>query len=234
VGRNEKNIPGKVCVTPSWAHLIIGFLGPLFLVSLLRLVDLSETPVTVFLHFSVGALLSFVALLGENYAFSAFASSIPVEYRLAAETFVFIALTEELVKIAQISELARRSQASLRSTIAIGLAVAAGFAGAENVIYLFRYSDIIASLLLIRTLTANPLHLSVGVIAASLIYEAIKDEDKSHYMAIALLAAVGIHGLYDYSILSSGGRSAGGIVILLVSLAWAWRVARRSKQAIVT
>jgi hypothetical protein len=72
------------------------------------------------------------------------------------------------------------------------------------------------------------------VIAASLIHEAIKDEDKSHYLAIALLVAVGIHGLYDYSILSSGGRSAGCIVILIVSVGWAWRVARKSRRAIVT
>src|SRR6185503_11907752 len=94
-----------------------------------------------------------------------------------------------IVKVAQIAELSRRKAATLRDTVAIGIAVAAGFAGAENVIYLFRYSHSVPDLLVIRTLTANPLHLAVGVIASKYVFESLRDEAKSHYLAIAVLIA---------------------------------------------
>jgi RsiW-degrading membrane proteinase PrsW (M82 family) len=113
---------------------------------------------------------------------------------------------------------------SLRETVAIGIAVAAGFAGAENVIYLFRYSDAVSGLLIIRTLTANPLHLAVGVIASTYVFEAVKDQAKSHYLAIAVLVATVFHGLYDYLIISSRGRSYQYLFVLTFVIAWAWRL----------
>ncbi|MCX7313734.1 MAG: PrsW family glutamic-type intramembrane protease [Alphaproteobacteria bacterium] len=217
---------------PSWPALAIGFLGPIFIASLAKFIDLAERPKDAAVHFLTGAFLAFVALLAEHYVFAFFGPSIPMQYHLAAEAFLFVALTEEVVKIAQISELARRKAASLRETVAIGITVAAGFAGAENIIYLCRYSEAVADLLLIRTLTANPLHLAVGVIASSYVFEALRDEAKSHYLAVAVLAATMCHGLYDYLIMSSGGRSYRFIFVLAFVVAWAWRLAPTKQRTL--
>jgi hypothetical protein len=122
---------------------------------------LGEKPADIAAHFSAGAALTFGALLAEGFVFGLVRPSVPAEYHLVVETFIFIALIEETMKIAQIVQLAeRRNVQLLRETIAIALVVAAGFAGAENIVYLFRYADNIPNLLLIRTFTAVPLHLA--------------------------------------------------------------------------
>ncbi len=209
---------------PSWPVLAIGFLGPIFIVSFAKFIDLAERPKDTALHFLIGAFLAFVALITERYAFAFFGPLIPPKWHLAVEAFLFVALVEEVIKIAQISELSRRKAATLRDTVAIGIAVAAGFAGAENVIYLFRYSDDVAHLLTIRTLTANPMHLAVGVIASSYVFKGVSDEAKSYCLAIAVLIATIFHGLYDYLIVSSGGRSFRFVFVLAFAIAWAWRL----------
>jgi RsiW-degrading membrane proteinase PrsW (M82 family) len=211
-------------VTPSWPSLAIGFLGPLFIASFAKFIDLSERPKVAAVHFLTGALLAFVALITERYVFAVFGPSIPARYHVVVEAFLFIALAEEVVKIAQISELSRRNAGTVRETIASGIAVAAGFAGAENVIYLFRYSGQVDGLLLIRTLTANPMHLAVAVIASSYVFEGLRDEAKSHYLAVAVLIATAFHGLYDYLIMSSGGRTASYIFVLVFAVSWAWQL----------
>ena len=123
-------------------------------------------------------------------------------------------LVTELLNVEQIAELARRKATSLRDTIAFGIVIAAGFAGAENVIYLFRYSHDVESLLLLGTLTANPMHLATGVIASYFIHSAIEDEQRSHYLAVAILLATALHGAYDYLLLSSRGRSYAFVFVL--------------------
>src|SRR5437016_2128604 len=110
---------------------------PLALVIGASRVGLGETPKDIAVHFSAGAALTFAALLGEGYAFSLIGPFVPSAYRLVIENFIFIALIEEMVKIGQIVQLAeRRNVKSLRSIISIALVVAAGFSGAENVVYL--------------------------------------------------------------------------------------------------
>jgi RsiW-degrading membrane proteinase PrsW (M82 family) len=209
---------------PSWTAIGVALFGPLVLAMFAKALQLSEEPGPTAKHFFGGAALAFVALVVEGYVFAHFEDSLPRRHLLLIEAFVFIALTEEVVKIAQIAELARRKAASLRDTIAIGIVIAAGFAGAENVMYLLRYSRSVESLLLVRTLTANPLHLATGVVAAYFIHTAVTDEKKSHYLALAVLVATAIHGAYDYLVLSTGGRSFSFVFVLCFVIAWAWRI----------
>jgi protease PrsW len=226
MGCDQGGVPRKDDhLMPLWPSLVIGFLGPIFIVSFSKFIDLAERPKDTVVHFLTGALLAFVALITEGYTFKYFGALFPPEWRLAVEAFLFIAFVEEVVKIAQISELSRRKAKTRRETVAIGIAVAAGFAGAENVIYLFRYSDAVTGLLIIRTLTANPLHLAAGVIASTYVFEGVTDEAKSHYIAIAVLVATIIHGLYDYLIISSRGQSYQYLFVLGFVVAWAWRIA---------
>jgi RsiW-degrading membrane proteinase PrsW (M82 family) len=205
---------------PSWTAVVVAFFGPLVLALFAKALRLSEQPWLTTKHFLTGAMLA--------YVFTHFEHSLPRSYSLLIEAFGFIALTEEMVKIAQIAELARRNVASLRDTIAIGIVVAAGFAGAENVMYLFRYSNEVESLLLVRTLTANPLHLATGVVAANFIHAAIKDEQRSHYLALAVIVATAIHGAYDYLVLASRGRSYTFVFVLCFVVSWAWRIIQKN------
>jgi len=183
-----------------------------------------EKLINIALDFSVGALLTFAALLGENFAFSLFGPLIPAGYELLIKNFIFVALTEEVVKISQIVQLTtRRHLFSLQDTISVALVVAAGFAGAENVVYLFRYSQDVDNLLLLRTLTAVPLHLATAVVAAKFISIA-RQREQHQYYAVALLVATGIHGFYDYLVMASRGRSFSFVFVLGFVVAWAWRI----------
>ena len=231
MGRDQGDVSEKDrSLMPSFPSLVIGFLGPLAIVSFARLINLAERPMHTAWHFLTGAFLAFVALIAERYLFGWLGRSVPPQWQVAAEAFLFVALVEEIVKIAQIAELSRRKSASLSQTMAIGLAVAAGFAGAENVIYLFRYSDHIGGLLMLRTLTANPLHLATGVIASYYVFESLHDEGKSHYLAIAVLVAAFFHGLYDYLIMESRGRSLSFVFVLAFVVIWAWRLSRKIQK----
>ncbi len=212
---------------PPALSLAIGFLGPASIFLFGKFIGLAESPRNTLLHFLTGAILAFVALIVEQYVFQLFGPLIAFQWRRLVEAFIFVALVEEVVKIAQISELSRRHSATRQQTIAIGLAVAAGFAGAENVVYLFRYSNDVAQLLLIRTLTANPMHLAVGVIASNFIFEGLQDEEKSYYLALAIIVATFFHGLYDFSIINSAGHSSSSIYILVFVVLWAYRIQRR-------
>jgi RsiW-degrading membrane proteinase PrsW (M82 family) len=209
---------------PSWAAIGTALFGPLVLALFAKALHLSEQPGDTAKHFAAGAGLAFGALVVQGYVFTHFDSSIPGRYRLMVEAFAFIALTEEVVKIAQITEAARRKATSLRDTIAIGIVISAGFAGAENVIYLFRYAHDVESLLLLRTLTANPMHLATGVVASYFIHSAIEDEQRLHHLAVAMLIATAVHGAYDYLLLSSRGRSYAFVFVLCFVVAWAWRI----------
>jgi RsiW-degrading membrane proteinase PrsW (M82 family) len=209
---------------PSASAIGVALLAPLALVIGASRIGLGEKPVSIAVHFSAGVALAFGALLAEDYLYGVVGPAI-TEYRLAIENFIFIALIEETLKISLIVQLAERLNAqSLRATIAIALVVAAGFAGAENVVYLFRYADEIPNLLLVRTTTAVPMHLATAIVSAQFIFVARQNSEKSHYYAIALLVATGIHGLYDYLIMASRGRSFAFLFVLGFAVAWAWRI----------
>jgi RsiW-degrading membrane proteinase PrsW (M82 family) len=213
---------------PSWQEIAIGLFAPLVLVFAASFLRLGESPKDIAIDFSVGSALAFSALLAENYAFGLLGPLVPIQHRLVVETFIFVALTEETLKIGQIVQIAeRRNAQSPRETISIALVVAAGFAGAENVTYLLRYTDNIANLLLVRILTAVPLHLATAAVSAHFISIARKDGHRSHYYAIALIVATAVHGLYDFLIIASRGRSLAFLFVLGFVVAWAWRIAPR-------
>jgi hypothetical protein len=50
------------------------------------------------------------------------------------------------------------------------------------------------------------------------------DRENAYYYAIALLVATAIHGLYDYLVMASGGRSFAFLFALGFVIAWAWRI----------
>jgi RsiW-degrading membrane proteinase PrsW (M82 family) len=213
---------------PSWQEIAIGLLAPLALLCAAPVLRLAESPKDIAFDFGAGVALAFSALVAEDYAFNLIGPLAPIQYRLVIETFFFVALTEEILKIGQIVQLAEhRNARSLREIISIALVVTAGFAGAENVIYLFRYADNIEHLLLIRILTAVPMHLATAVVSAHFIFIARKDGQHSHYYVIALIVATTIHGMYDFLNLASRGRSLAFLFVLGFVVAWAWRIAPR-------
>ena len=217
-------------VFPGWLAITIAFLSPLLLAYAARFLDLAEKLRAIVIHFIAGAALAFVALLAEGFAHSIFATSIPADYGIIVRAFVFVALVEEVLKIAQIAQLAESHRAdTLKEMASIAIAVAAGFAGAENVIYLFRYSSDVVNLLGIRVLTAVPLHLATAVITAHFLIKTRKGDDNLHFLAIAVIVATSIHGLYDYLIIESRGHSFSYLFVLGFAISWAWRIVSAAK-----
>jgi RsiW-degrading membrane proteinase PrsW (M82 family) len=223
-------------ILPAWTAIATALVSPLLLAYAALFKDLADKSYEIAMHFVAGAALAFIALLAESFVFSLSAGIIPTDYRDFIRAFVFVALVEEAVKIAQIVQLAENHDANnLRDAAAIAIAVAAGFAGAENVIYLFRYSHEITHLLIIRTLTAVPMHLATAVVTAHFLLKARRGAQYSHYIAVAVLVATCIHGLYDYLIIASRGRSVSFLFVLGFAVSWAWRIissatARRADQ----
>ena len=214
----------------SWEDVAIALLIPLALVAVVARLWLTAPLKSVATYFAAGASLAFAGLLAEHYLAGLLQPWVPRRDRTIVAAFVLAALTEELLKIAQIVQLSERRDArTLHEIIAIALPVAAGFAGAENVVYLFRYANEIANLLLVRTFTAVPMHLAAAVVASRFIFMARQGPSSMHYYAVAVIVATAIHGLYDYLIMASRGQSSSFLFVLGFVLAWAWRITRTAR-----
>ena len=86
-----------------------------------------------------------------------------------------------------------------------GIAASLGFAAYENIEYVLYYYEVPSfDVALIRAFTAIPMHALCGIVMGFLISQSIF-EKKHNYLNLflALFIPVGIHGLYNFSFLSS-------------------------------
>ena len=210
----------------SWEDVAIALLIPLALVLVVARLWLTAPLKSVATYFAAGAALAFAGLLAEHYLAGLLQPWVPRRDRTIVAAFVLAALTEELLKIAQIVQLSERRDArTLHEIIAIALPVAAGFAGAENVVYLFRYANEISNLLLVRHSPPCPCTSPRRRRLPLHLYGAARPSSM-HYYAVAVIVATAIHGLYDYLIMASRGQSSSFLFVLGFVLAWAWRITR--------
>ncbi|MDB4929780.1 MAG: hypothetical protein JWM10_2264 [Myxococcaceae bacterium] len=156
----------------------------------------------VWTTFLLGALAAGPVVLVEHYATDAFAwllgdlrwSTLP---HTAFTTLFGVALPEELAKFAVLVLYARRHRAfdEPMDGLVYGAAAALGFAGVENVLYVF---DGGADLALMRGLVAVPGHAFDGMLMGALLGAGlIRPRARGRYTALALLLPVACHALYD-------------------------------------
>jgi CRP-like cAMP-binding protein/RsiW-degrading membrane proteinase PrsW (M82 family) len=173
-------------------------------------------------------------LLGGAAAFGAAAGlhlAVPALRDLspAARAFGLVGPSEELLKLAVILLVGGWPwrYGRLVSGVVFAVAVATGFAAAENIVYVDRFD---ASAGAIRAMTAVPghvLHSALIGVALGRWHAADRAESPLLLSGLALLGAIGLHGTYDL-LLATPGPARFGVLVLLAAetAAVGWLFAR--------
>jgi RsiW-degrading membrane proteinase PrsW (M82 family) len=205
-----------------------GFIAPLIVAALIgRKVDPAATEIKrLLLWFAWGAAVAFLTLVVETHAWRLAAPFVVPAARDFVEAFLLAGLTEELCKIALIYSVSQQHKLWTRSSIiAAAIIIGGGFAGAENVVYVLT-SDV-QGIVIVRMLTAVPMHIANAVISAHFIHRAVEGgERRDEQLAIALVVATLLHGLYDYLVLTDSRQSGQFAFALVLVVTIAVRLAR--------
>lgn len=154
----------------------------------------------IFLLFGAGAATAFVAMVVENLIWGFVGHSLPQAYGLLIRAFLMIALVEELAKLGMmLGRLRSNPETDFRTFAAVAATIGAGFAGTENIVYVFHRGE---GVLVMRLLTATPFHFAVAIVAARMLWLSIR-EGAEWYLPAALSTSTLLHGLYDYAIFTS-------------------------------
>lgn len=200
-----------------WAAL--GFAAPVLLVVALRRMYEIPAASSDWRLLVPGAATAFVALVAEDLIWTWFHPVVPVPWGALVRAFVMVALVEEVAKVALIhGQMVSRPAIRWRRLALLAAWVGAGFAGAENLLYVLRHGP---GVLADRALTATPLHIGVAIVAARLLWLSAARR-RPLLVSAALAAAVGLHGAYDALIFLHRGQSKFW-VILAVTVVLAMR-----------
>ncbi len=124
----------------------------------------------------------------------------------AADGFLVAAIPEEALKLfALLVAMTAVDGRRLRSVLLVSIAVAMGFAGVENVLYLFKAGAQWQTVALLRGGASVPIHGVCGLMMGALVVGTIaNDVGRLFGLIIALLVPVALHGTFD-SLLMLGG-----------------------------
>lgn len=130
--------------------------------------------------------------------------------RIVFQAFVVAALVEEGVKFVLLDGLIRRQPEfdEVTDGIVYGMAVSLGFAFLENVLYVSGPS----SVLLLRGITAVPLHAGCGAIVGYYVGRAHFDPRRR--AGVGLLVAVLVHGVYDALVFAGGSLAYASLAVI--------------------
>lgn len=125
--------------------------------------------------------------------------------------YLVAALPEELLKLtALLLTMLMIDERRLRSLLMVSVAVAMGFAGLENVLYLLQAGTSWQSVALLRGGSAVPIHGVCGLMMGALVLGTIaNDVDRGFGLVMALLVPVALHGTYD-AVIMLGDPAARG------------------------
>ena len=131
--------------------------------------------------------------------------------------FIAVALVEELIKLSLIALILYRNKRfrTTKDGIYYSIAIAVGFALAENIIYLTGSTGYL-KLIVSRSLTAVPIHAICGAYMGY--FTGLGKELEKGYFAPALLTALLIHGLYNVLITLNFPYYLFSIILIIISL----------------
>lgn len=179
--------------------------------------------------FFYGMLSALPAIFLEIGAFEAFAKlNLPLIYLTILNTFIGVALIEEMIKFLVVKEKVLSSaefdepiDAMLYMIIA-----ALGFAASENILILFDldsqlFLPQVLAISVLRFLSATFLHaLCSGLVGYFLALSLFETRKRLKLISLGLLISVALHGLYNFSIMEIEGSLKFLIpLIILISLA---------------
>jgi len=131
--------------------------------------------------------------------------------------FFAVALIEELIKLIIISLVLFRNShfRTIKNGIQYSIAISAGFAFSENIIYLTGSGGSFP-LIMTRSLTALPLHVICGTYMG--FFAGLGKTMEKRYFGKALITAVSIHGLYNILVNLYFPYYLLSIILLILSL----------------
>lgn len=194
-----------------------------------------EPPSKLMLAFFAGAISSVVSLFisipfGLMGLYSEETVCVTDGIRMA---FFGAAIPEEVAKLLMLWLAFRKNKYldERMDGIVYAVCVSLGFAGAENLLYLFSNSDNYMTVGISRTLFAVPGHFCFGVLMGYY-YSLVRFSSRSTLKdkALVLLAPIAAHGIYDSILLISEATPlAGGLLLILFLLFFRrmWKIGSR-------
>jgi RsiW-degrading membrane proteinase PrsW (M82 family) len=220
-------------------YILFGILPSLIWLSYYLTKDLHPEPKRMILKiFFWGALITlpvFFVQIGLTYLLNKInlSSSMGSMTYSVIYWFLIIAFSEEFFKYLVVkAKVVNSPHLDEPIDVMLYMIVAAlGFAAIENVLYLFApvgqlsFSQLLDRTMiidLVRFIGATFLHtLCSGVIGYLLAMSFYETKRRHLYVALGVIAAVGLHGLYDFSIMTLGGYIKFAIpVIIIITLAF--------------
>ena len=133
-------------------------------------------------------------------------------------SFIDAAIPEELLKFCALYLVARKCRHfdEAFDGVVYAVCIGMGFAGLENVLYLFGADDEWVMVGVSRALLAVPAHYFFAVIMGSLFSLGWFDtRHRTRYMTLALIAPIAVHGVYDTLCFSMAiDEALSGIILL--------------------
>ena len=175
--------------------------------------------------FGLGVLIVFPVVVIELILQAMVAQAPTAVLRGALDAFLVAALTEETFKLLVLMTYVWRHRAfdEPMDGIVYGVVASLGFATLENILYVFQGG---MGLAVMRALTSVPSHATEGAIMGYFVGRAkFARSGRAGLVALGFAAAFGLHGLYDFPLLSmsageeiakSGGGTASTSVLLLL------------------
>lgn len=151
--------------------------------------------------FIFGAVIIIPVAFIENFL-SNTGNSLPPIQKAAWDGFIVAGFTEELFKFLIVLLLFFRNKNFNErfDGIVYAVSVSLGFAGIENVLYVFQHGAMTGVL---RAVTAVPAHMIMGIVMGYYLGLArFIPSKRSKYMILALLMPIIIHGFYDFVLMS--------------------------------
>ena len=171
------------------------------------------------------SLLPILALQHSVYIFfDAGLAQQPEVVQLLFNSVITAALIEEGVKAALFGltiAIVLQKRVGITESILLGVFFGLVFSGFENISYSLRYSNV----QLIRLLTATVLHGSLGCFYVSMVYATTKRK-----AARIFLAAVVLHGLYNFFISQGGGFILPALAVIGLACGYAARLFTPSRS----
>lgn len=148
--------------------------------------------------------------------------------------FVGAAIPEELMKLAMLSIIAKycKSFDEYFDGIVYAVCIGMGFAGLENVLYLFNDDDWIMTGIS-RALLSVPAHCFFAIIMGTFFSLAFFDKrNEKVYMTMAMVLPIIVHGLYDtFCFTMAINEETAGYILLAFFISFHW-LRKYSKQLV--
>lgn len=157
-------------------------------------------------------------------------------YDAISISFLGAALPEELMKFLMFWVVVNKNKHFDEHVDGVVYAscVALGFAGIENILYLFGNTDEWVSVGIVRALLAVPMHWGCGILMGyyfSLVHFGLKNDIKTKVMILA--APILCHGIYDSLLFSVGVEPLLGLVLMPFLIFFLVKFHKRCRQKIV-